>query len=420
MLTAASLFGDHAGDFVCAIRDANSPLNDVLHLDLFLAARCLADDVPVEPQLQQELVNDVATLALRGDFKKLRDEAMMLIETLRGTGAMHQAERVLVAALRDEDWRVRESAAEALGRMRAASDAASSALLELLGDENARLRWRAASALGRLGQDSQAATDALLALAHSNDWKVRESVMIGLGQTGVTTGEVVGAVRTAVSDQDQWVRASANWALEQLRSSAETEAIATGQIARKHVGEIAELVTDLQDSDWRVRERAIMLLGEVGAGSGLVASGLVAVALQEDEDPRVRESAARALALIGVTSDEVIWGLLTTLWKADGEVRRAAATALGRLGHSSDLVASALIAALRDRDADLRTGAALAIGRLDFPTMKALSALRRRLRDPEAKVADAAFVALWQLVPKLFESKKGSRSTASDGDYPTR
>jgi HEAT repeat protein len=88
---------------------------------------------------------------------------------------------------------------------------------------------------------------------------------------------------------------------------------------------------------------------------------------------------------------------------------------LGRLGQASEAVVNALLAALRDKESNVRGRAAAALGRLGRPRPEVLRALRDRLDDQEScliptessltgtTVGEAAFIALGQLVTKMYE-----------------
>jgi len=72
---------------------------------------------------------------------------------------------LLTKALKDEDWRVRSSAANALGNIRDARVVGP--LIEALKDKNSYVRMRAAEALGKIG-DSRAVETLIKALKDKN------------------------------------------------------------------------------------------------------------------------------------------------------------------------------------------------------------------------------------------------------------
>ncbi len=79
------------------------------------------------------------------------------------------------------DWTVDETAADALGRIGAASVPA---LVECLTDERPELRRRAAQILARIGPDAAIAVPALTQLLHDADPEVQREAARALGQIG--------------------------------------------------------------------------------------------------------------------------------------------------------------------------------------------------------------------------------------------
>jgi len=416
LLTAASpeLAGDRATDFVRALYEANSPLNGVLHLDLFLAARCLADDVHVDAALRREVVTEVVELALRGEFDKLREEAAGLIGALGGTAAGQDALPTLLAALQDESEDVRGSAAEALERLGQTSDVVVSALLTALQDESEDVRESAAEALGRLGQTSDVVVSALLAALQDESKDVRESAAVSLGQLGQTSEAVVSALLIALRDKNSSVRRSAAVSLGQVGQASEAVVSALvaalrdedsivrrfAAIALEWVGQTSEavvsaLLTAVRDEDSIVRGNAAAALGPLGQTSDVVVSVLLAAL--RDEEGYVRMHATAALGQLGQTSDAVVSALLAALQGESEDVRGSAAAALGRLGQTYDAVVSALLAALQDESEDVRGSAAEALGRLGQTSDVVVSALLAALQDESEDVRESAAVSLGQL-----------------------
>ncbi len=64
----------HATRFVRAILEARAPCERLLYRDLRLALRVLADDVPVEEALAEEMVGRAACVARSNRYAKLREE----------------------------------------------------------------------------------------------------------------------------------------------------------------------------------------------------------------------------------------------------------------------------------------------------------------------------------------------------------
>ncbi|MCX7681417.1 MAG: NACHT domain-containing protein, partial [Anaerolineae bacterium] len=174
VLLTAGILGDfssaHASRFLRAVLGARSPYEQLLHRDLRLALRILADDVPVENPLAEEVVGRAARLLRSARYEELRDGLASGLAALGGGLYAPLAARHLLAALRDKDADMRRRAAEALGKLGRDSDKVLGALLAALRDRDVDVRRAtaealraalrdedvreaAAGALGELGQD---------------------------------------------------------------------------------------------------------------------------------------------------------------------------------------------------------------------------------------------------------------------------
>lgn len=252
----------------------------------------------------------------------------MILETSR------VADRVAenIAALKDEDWGIREDAAAALGRLRDArgvrpliialkdSDqavrmAAKTALIEIgeaaiedltccLRDPSLTVQEAAAAILATIG-DSRA-LEPLISSLLSEDWVVRMYAAKGL--TRLQAVEAIPTLIVLLQDKVQAVR---------------DEAI----LALQAVGEAAApmLIDSLKDRDWRTRLRAVEALGLLK--SSLAVEPLLGL-LFDDPDSAVRQDVARALGEIG--DARAVEPLLEAI--KFPVVRPVAIEALGKIG----------------------------------------------------------------------------------------
>jgi hypothetical protein len=174
--------------FLNYILAQDTPYEQWLHPNLFFAASCLAEDLEVQDEsLAQEILQQLVDLEISDDeqvgekireqvFKTLcslnetrfeaqalqllKDSAQHIIREARlqeyraALGEKEEVIKILIARLADEDSRVRENAADALGKLGNASVQVVDALLERFADEDSLVRRYAASALGNLGKNS--------------------------------------------------------------------------------------------------------------------------------------------------------------------------------------------------------------------------------------------------------------------------
>ncbi len=296
-----------------------------------------------EPDAVQKLVE-----ALDGDDRDKRAAAASRLAEIEDKTAIP----ALLRRLRDDDWRVREEAARALGKMKAAaavvgllecirvgrpgpfgggngssvfSDAikeigplAVPVLIDALSDEDPRMRLAIIDLLGDMAEPE--AVPALAGALRDPEWRVRWQAADALGKMGSTTA--VPDLVDMLADSNKDVRISVAYAL--------------GRIG--HVSAVEGLVKLLQDREWRVRWGAAEALWEIGEAA---VPALIEVLRQEDE--YVRRAAIRALAQIG---SPAIPALIETLKDDNWDVRWSAAAALQEIG---DAAVAALVAAL---DAD--------------------------------------------------------------------
>jgi len=351
ILLTAGYLGDfssaHATRFVQAIREAKSSYESLLHRDLLLTLRVLADDVPVTPDLSRQLLDEAFHLLGTARYWnwKLHEEVTSRLGAL-GRGR-YKAEVVsgLLAALRDEEWWVRQAAAEALEKLGRASEEVIGTLLVAMRDDDERIRQAAVEVLGKLGRASE---------------------------------EVVGALLAALRDEDEVVQWAAVEAFGDL-----------GQASEEVVGALLAL---LQDEDAEMRRAAADALGKLGQASEEVV-GMLLVALGDD-DEGVRRVAAEALGKSGQASKEVVEALLAALGDDDEGVRRVAAEALGKLGQTSEEVVGALLVAMRDKRIWMRETTAVVLGELGCASEEVILSLNRMLRSWNGSDVTAAATAL--------------------------
>jgi HEAT repeat protein len=95
------------------------------------------------------------------------------------------------------DWGVRDTAADALGRI---GDAAVPALIAALEDPDRDVRTQATRALARMGAKAESAIPALIEALNDDDKEVRQGAARALGQIGPLADEAVPALVQALRD----------------------------------------------------------------------------------------------------------------------------------------------------------------------------------------------------------------------------
>jgi HEAT repeat protein len=351
---------------VRAIASSHSPLEDVLHRDLLLAGRCLADDVGIGYRQRGDLLDRLLDLWHAAPFDRLRREITDILAAMRGTACEPQVVKALLADLDAEDAERCEVAADALGRMGMTSDSALNALAEALRtDRRPRVRAHAALALSHLNVAPERVARTLGdVLRHDPEREVRLRAAEALAYIGQENDPGIDLLLSALEDEDGNVRGSAAAALTSLRKPQE------------HL--VNALLRAMQDSRVDVRANATDILGRLGQRSERAVVGLIEALRDPEEDARI--SAAMALGQVGDTSDRVVRALIERLGDDSRVVRKSASAALSKLGAQAgaDTVIAALERALQDER--ISVGAADALGQAGRGDLSIAGVTERQLQ----------------------------------------
>jgi len=235
--------------------------------------------------------------ALKDEDWAIRQEAAGLLGTFKDPCAVAP----LVALLRDPDRSVRDAAIEAL---RSIGAPAVETVGICLTDPDLSLQESASAILTTIADERVLAP--LLKALHSGDWIVRMHVAKALGR--IRNADSVEPLIPLLQDKVKAVREEAAAALAAIGDAA-----------------IPSLLKALQHEDWLVRLHAVESLGK--AKSKQAVEPLLSV-LFNDRDSAVREDAVRALGEIG---DPQAVEFLFTAMQEPG-LRTLAVEALGRIG----------------------------------------------------------------------------------------
>ncbi len=263
-----------------------------------------------------------------------------------------------IAALRDDDWGIREEAAVALGACR--DPRGVRPLIEALRDTDQAVKTAAARALAATGEPAVVEVGYCL---QDPDLAVQEAAASILSTTA--DARVLEPLTSALLSRDWVVRMHAARSMGRIADPCSVETLAlllhdTVPAVRDEavavltsIGEAAvtPLVDALEHDDWRIRLRAaeaLCVLRPPTAVRPLVAR------LQHDLDTAVRQEAARALGDIGDSG--AVDALLEVI--EDPRLRVRAIEALGKIGDRRVLpVLFQLLGALTTSDYANRTPA---------------------------------------------------------------
>ncbi len=196
-------------------------------------------------------------------------------------------------ALRDKDWRVAQSAAEALSQIGSKAAPAIPELTLLLQHAKPALRLMASWTLQKVGV---AALPKLRQLLHNPKPFVKIIAAETIGLLGPAAASVAPSLVDTLLDKSWHVRREAAWALYRM-----------GPAIGAHIpmGMIPVLINTLQDKQWSVRYGVAHTLGWMGPRSRMVigwfgqrtvsTSGALRKLIKHDPKPRVRHAAQQAL-----------------------------------------------------------------------------------------------------------------------------
>lgn len=180
--------------------------------------------------------------------------------------------------------------------------------------------------------------------------------------------------------------------------------------------EIQKLIEDLSNTDFRIRVKAVLALGQIGLVAQKAVPNII-YRLNYDENADVRRFAAQSLGKIGICTKDTIDALINALKDGDSYVCVSAANALGNMGadaqdsiiplvnivigeNSKEHVCKAaagalgkigqkalseLINKLDDANPYVRNKAAWALGETEVSTKDSINALKKAIRRDKAK-----------------------------------
>lgn len=123
---------------------------------------------------------------------------------------------VLLAALTNQDWRVRHAVASGLGSARSDADVIVPALIARLQDNQRLVQCAAAFSLGELHTKAELVVPALTNTFPSADSLLRITILDSLQQFGSQATQAIPTIVSALKDENGDVRESAAWAFKQI------------------------------------------------------------------------------------------------------------------------------------------------------------------------------------------------------------
>jgi len=269
--------------------------------------------------VNDEQFETIIKMLKEGETKEEREGAATALGELKNVKAVPN----LITALKDVNPDVRESAAEAIGKIGEANPGnkevleAITALLNALKDKFDYVQKRVAEAIGKIGVNYEQFETILRMLKKGETSEERHGAAIALG--ALENLKAIPALITALKDKFEYVRRSAAEAIRE---------IAEANPGNKEVLEaIPALITALKDKDSDVRWVAAEAIGKIGVNDEQFET--IVRMLKEGETKEERYGAVRALSEL--KNVKTIPALITALKDKDSDVRWVAAEAIGKI-----------------------------------------------------------------------------------------
>ncbi|HTU19904.1 MAG TPA: HEAT repeat domain-containing protein [Gemmataceae bacterium] len=317
-----------------------------------------------------------------------------------GRPAVH----ALIEALKDKQEGVAPLAGEALGWILPPPKEAVPALREALKIDRPHAAVYA-HALGQLGASARPAVADLTELLADNE--VRPVAAVALvcidpDQAEKVVPLLVKDLQATEEKQRQaailalgWLGPAAKAAAPALvQSLHDRQLVEAKKFALRALGAAAvpSLMGMLKDPKADFRRIAALLLEQIGPVPATDLTPLIAAL--SDSDREVRAKAAQVVQAIGPKASAAVPALIANLQASQTEVRAEAAFALGHLGPDAKEARRPLLECLLDPDETVRYGAALSLGRIDPDFREAAGPLRDALHDASPMVQLAAIDSL--------------------------
>lgn len=317
--------------------------------------------------------------------------------------------RPLVWALKDDYFRVREKAANTLGRLKDVR--AVGPLIQVLSDADGNVRMEAAGALGEIGD--KRALPALAAVLKDDYVGVRITVAAALDRMKWSPATKTEQILYLIA-KERWLDLAAMGepAADMLSEQLEDPYYGIRDKVTKTLRQLGkdvlpQMIKALASPDKDVRLRALWVIGKTGEPSAfdpLIRS-------LQDPDLRCREEAVIAL---GELADPRAIPFLERIIEDDESLGPAAVSALGNIHHPDSVIK--LIPYIRDEDPLIRINAVRALGQVGDKSI--LPHLAPALKDPDTEVRIAAIQAIAKFGGA--ETAELAHSALSDKDIRVR
>lgn len=291
------------------------------------------------------------------------------------TSSADETVPALIAEIQHFNPTVRLSAFRSLSKLGSDARQALPDLTRALNDDDAKIREGAAQAIGQLGRE---AMPTLVRMLTHPDKYVRRNAVWGLGKLGPQARSVMHDLCQALKDEDPRTAAGAAQALGSM-----------GAEAAPAVPMLAEAMRGTNIVLCRLAAKALSQIGRSALAT--------LISHLKHHDPFVKGEAAVALGWMGPAAAAAVQTLIDLLRTAKKPTSQYASGLLGAGTPTTPVAPPSPVAADNQTEEGTRINAVTALGRIGPDALTALPYLQDALADPCEAVRRAAEVAIRQV-----------------------
>ena len=337
LLAAGSLEGEIADDFVREILKADSYYEDILHRDLLLAGRCVADDVDMSPKLRNDIVDRLVDLYIKTQYSKLREEVLRIFENSQGSLGWERVKDTLMEKVKSESVDEQVKAINAITYLKITDGQVINAIFELSNSENEKVMHEAVNALIKLHSlvGKEDLTNKLLELMQSKNERLQITsinALAPLGRTKIKNKRIMNKLLEFVESEDEGLQLAVIQTLLSFTRKVD-----------ERLGMVKKLLKLVDSKNEEIPSRAIYVLSSQAEDIGGIGGELMNMFLEliSSENEKVRLVAAYGLSeLQDYWNDEVVNKLLKFVDSNDEKIQDAVVAALSESLRNWELVAN--------------------------------------------------------------------------------
>jgi len=363
------------------IVNRGSLYEELTHVDLLFAGKCLTDDIHIDNSKKREIIDRIMEVFRKTKIPALRDELGTIIGMCAGTKSERRLREHLLSLLNYRNKDVRRATIEAISNMGLSDQKTLKQMIDLINDEDENVRRTVKQAIGNIGFLNNEIVMQIIALTKDEYLDVHRELSEEIRKIEVTDSNENMRVVTLLNHKDAFIRQSALCAIRILGSADEKiiknvftlmkddnsfirrnaiEVIGTIGITDKNA--VMKIIQLFKDNEWDVRETAVTTIGDMEIMDKATIKEVLA--LFKDDNECVRSAAVKAIGTMGVSGDYVIKQVISLFKDINEHVRAAAVETFGTIGASGEGIIKQVIGLFKDEIIYVRHTAVKAIGTL--------------------------------------------------------